>query len=583
MIRHFILLFVPTACVLVLLSGWAVFVDARHRFDQLVSRESARVEVARKTLGRDLHAIVSDLRMVAESSLLRSYLESGGDTERRHLENYIADLVEARGVYDQIRYLDNTGWEVVRVNFQYGKPVRVPVGELQEKSHRYYFEETMQQAVGEVYISRLDLNVEWDRIEFPRKPMLRIATTVRDPSGETRGMVVFNYLAANLLAHFRELMSGSDVEPMLLDVDGFWLTGSDPAQNWGMMDEKGPFFGGRFPDVWREISPGVSGQVLTGEGLFVFGSAFPLSWVVGRSTGGYPWIIVAHVPESRLPAVTPWQYVVVTLLLSALLLVTAIVSWLLARARINRQQIAARECELQAELAHMGRVSLVGELTTTLAHEINNPLGNIANYAGSCVNRINRGTTAESLAPMLKKIQQQAYSAAEIIKQIRGFVTKEPKACGPVDLRVALQESFVLLERNLERDNVSVSTDLSADVPPVAIAKTQLEQILINLLLNGIDAVRREDKTNRRIFIEGRLNPAGMVEVTVADTGPIEKLPERLFESFYSTKPDGLGMGLAICRTLVEEQGGRIWASINGARGLKVWFTLPGATMERNP
>lgn len=112
----------------------------------------------------------------------------------------------------------------------------------------------MKLAAGEIYLSRMDLNIEWEEIELPPKPMIRISTPVRDSGGRERGMVVLNYQAGNLLDHFAEAMAGHEVEAMLLDPDGYWLSGVDPEHDWGMMQQHGPRFGDRYPRVWRETS-----------------------------------------------------------------------------------------------------------------------------------------------------------------------------------------------------------------------------------------------------------------------------------------------------------------------------------------
>lgn len=581
--RLFFLIFLPATLILVLVSGWAVISDAQHRLAQLESRELARVEVARKMLGRNLQGIVTDLHLIASSRFLEHYLEMGEESEREQLEEFLIEFTQQRGIYDQVRYLDATGQEVVRVNYIAGKAHPVAPDELQNKAHRYYFVETMKLIPGEVYLSDMDLNIERKQVEHPRKPMIRIATPVRNFAGNKRGMVVLNYLAANQLDHFAEVMYGHGVEPMLLDSEGYWLRGPDPEQDWGMMRAGGPRFGDRYPKVWREIEKEHIGSLLSDDGLFVHGTVYPLDQTVGELASRYSWIIVTYVPSIRLPAATPAQYPVATSLLLVGLLVAAVISWLLARAGISRREAAIRESELQAQLAHMGRLSLMGELTTTLAHEINNPLGSIANYAASCVRRIEQGAPADILTPQLEKIGRQARLAGEIIRQVRGFVNKDGPARGVVNLNGAVHETLELLEGEIRRSGLTVSYEPEPDLPQAAMAKTQLQQIMINLIMNGIDAMREVKQRRPRVWIRARVDTAGMLEVSVDDNGAIVEVPERLFEPFFTTKREGLGMGLAICRTLTESQGGRIWASIRDGHGLSVHFTVPPAAGASSP
>lgn len=249
----------------------------------------------------------------------------------------------------------------------------------------------------------------------------------------------------------------------------------------------------------------------------------------------------------------------------------------------ERRAAETREAELQARLAHIGRVGLMGELTATLAHELNNPLGIIANYASGCVKRIKAGTAPDSLLPVLEKIGMQARGAGDIIQHVRSFVAKTEPTQGMTDITDVIEQSLEFLDARLQRAHITIDQELSADLPPVVMPLIQLQQVFLNLLMNAIDALREQDEEPRRIRVSARPNGTDKVEITVADNGALMHIPPNLFEPFYTTKPSGLGMGLAICHTLVEKHGGRIWATLERRHGLCIHFTLPAVTTEQKP
>jgi PAS domain S-box-containing protein len=246
----------------------------------------------------------------------------------------------------------------------------------------------------------------------------------------------------------------------------------------------------------------------------------------------------------------------------------------------ERRAAAAREAALQTHLAHIGRVGLMGELTATLAHELNNPLGAIANYAAGCVKHLEAGAAPDTLLSVLEKIGRQARMARDIIQQVRRFVSKTEPVQGRAEIAMALDQSLEFLEAGLERAGIRVERELSPGLPWLAMPLTQLQQIFLNLLMNAIDALQEQDAEPRWIQVRAGLDTAGRVEIAVADNGPLQEIPPQLFEAFYTTKPSGLGMGLAICHTLVEKHGGRIWAAREAAHGLAIHFTLPPATSK---
>ncbi len=232
---------------------------------------------------------------------------------------------------------------------------------------------------------------------------------------------------------------------------------------------------------------------------------------------------------------------------------------------------------LQSQLAHMGRLSTMGELVAAIAHEVNQPLYSIVNYAKACGNLLSQGQpNLGELSEWTREISVAAVRAGEIIKRLRNFLRRPEVQRAPVRINEVVDESVALMAFETHRHQAIVR-QLAAEADPVAaIDRIQIQQVLVNLLRNACEAVSENPIDTRSITVQTVLND-GFVEVSVADNGP--GLPEfngqDIFAAFVTSKPQGLGMGLPISRTIIESHGGRIRAE-NGPRGGAVFcFTLP--------
>lgn len=234
------------------------------------------------------------------------------------------------------------------------------------------------------------------------------------------------------------------------------------------------------------------------------------------------------------------------------------------------------------QLAHVGRLSVMGEMAAGFAHELNQPLGAISNYAEGCLLRMVDGALApDVLQQVLERISAEAQRAGDIIHRVRAFARKEETHSEEVDLIAAIQHVAALLEHDALHQGVDLHLDLASSLPSVSGDRVQIEQVLVNLLRNGFDAVRGES-SDKQVRLRADCNEEGDVHIAVADNGcGIDEGSEaKSFDAFYTTKADGLGMGLAISRTIIEAHGGRIWLSRNPQRGVTAHVTIP-ARMAR--
>jgi two-component system sensor kinase FixL len=236
-----------------------------------------------------------------------------------------------------------------------------------------------------------------------------------------------------------------------------------------------------------------------------------------------------------------------------------------------------------AQLAHVARLTTMGELVSELAHELNQPLYAIANFAEACLNLATGSRMAEpnDLVDWLKQIAEQSHRAGEIMRRVYGFVRKAPVQTRATDLGALAHDCVRLLQVNIRHQDVAVRAVLDERLPAVFVDPVQIQQVLVNLITNAIDSMVHLPRSERRIVIRSRLNESGDVEVSVCDRGRgasdshAAKSLERLFEPFFTTKPEGMGMGLSISRSIIEAHGGHLWAQENPDQGLTFRFTLP--------
>ena len=265
----------------------------------------------------------------------------------------------------------------------------------------------------------------------------------------------------------------------------------------------------------------------------------------------------------------------------------ALLSDWLSRAITRRKHAEAelrlREEQLQqhqAELAHVARLSTMGEMAASLAHELNQPLHAVKNYACGCLRRLlKKDEKDEELLSTLWQISEEANRAAGIIRSVRGFVQKRNPQVSKVSLNGLVEQVVLLSKAEIKRRRTAVIADLAPDLPAVVGDSIQIEQVMLNLVRNGLEAMDEMTELNgdRQLRIKTECHGDDHIQVSVQDRGKgiVGNDLKKIFEPFYTTKPEGLGMGLAISQSIVQAHGGRLWASANQDQGCTFHFTLP--------
>ena len=233
--------------------------------------------------------------------------------------------------------------------------------------------------------------------------------------------------------------------------------------------------------------------------------------------------------------------------------------------------------DAQADLARGARLTTLGELAASLAHEINQPLTAIAINAAGGLRWLNEDRpNLDEARAALSRIERNSARARDVIRGLLALARKSGPQLTRLDLQDAIEEVLVLTRGELQRHRVVLHTDLSAGEQPVLGDRVQLQQVLLNLVMNGIQAMATVADRRRELTVSVALTDPDCVQVAVEDTGPglDPAIAQRIFDPFFTTKSDGLGMGLSICQSIIQAHGGQIWASPRGSHGTAFHFTV---------
>lgn len=353
------LIFLPLMAVVVLMSLHVYRSEQSRNMKEI--REAAQKNMIDKQqcLTKKIEDTIQDLHFIASLPEAPDALENPRGTAAERVNKTLISLSNAKTIYDQLRYLDTSGKEVLRINYDSLKgayPVAEP--QLQEKKHRYYFPAAQQLEANDVYISPFDLNIEHQEIEWPHKPTLRFARSVFDRYGEKCGIAVINFRGQLLFDTLGFHRTVRHEKLMLLNDEGFYLTGAPDDNNWGFMfpgTEKATTFAAHFSDEWTRISDAAEGQFHTKSGLFTFKKIHPLPSNSSTGSNNFYWYMVSFVPENRLMTIVPAKldYITLTILTGLILFTgTLALTTRIERSRQSRKDLEKLAAEIQAFYDH---------------------------------------------------------------------------------------------------------------------------------------------------------------------------------------------------------------------------------------
>ncbi len=362
---------------------------------------------------------------------------------------------------------------------------------------------------------------------------------------------------AQLLAKVRELVIVTDLAGLIT----YWNAGA--TRVFGLTSEEmlGRRFGDRCPE---EVRGRIEEIVHAAAG----GSDRSAEWEDYHKGGTKVWIDV------RLSCITDRTDTPVAVLI-------------LANDITKRRHAEEQAQRLQNELAHFTRISTMGEMATGIAHELNQPLSAIAGFAHAARAALESHPCSDcrQLSSILEKVENQSLRAGEIVKRLRRLVRKAAPQRSLVDLKDLIEDVLAMVQADTCLAEIEFSRELDPALPQLLADGVQIQQVILNLVRNAMDAVSGVEPSRRRITVSAGCRSLREVEISVRDSGPgiSEQTADRIFEAFYTTKADGLGMGLAISRSIVQSQDGRLWVESAEGEGATFRFTLPLAEGRAQP
>lgn len=615
--NRLLLVFVPSVLALVTVMGIIVNQDLANETNTIFVQEEDHVESLEHTVTDTFDSVLSDLLLLAENPQLVTFLTTEDPGTRVEISGQFLNVSFHRRLYDQIRYLDAAGNEVIRINFEDGDPEIVREDRLTNKADREYFTRTMELNRGEIFVSQLDLNEEDGVIDEPFKPTLRVSTPVFNYSGQQTGVVVLNYLGEIMYEQIDDTIGQTESDTLLINDEGYLLKGPDASQLWGFQisERQDATFDNIYPETAALIAEGGNeGQIQTSEGLFSYTTIYPLREAAARAPdyvrnadnpsniddSSYTWLLVSRVPPDVL---SPWNLVNLAgyLALGIFLVIGLFVaSVFIARLLVQRQENLA-EIESQNErleeqvLARTAKLRHANEemvnFTSIVSHDLRSPIASVRGFLkevrldwDSLVPALERCETStkermiyEQYIPEAFDLMDSSLSQMERLSGgILGLSKEGRRVMKPqtIDVEAMLRTVLTNYTHSIREHNIRV--DVQRPLPEVVADPLAFEQVFSNIIGNAVKyrdevrpcsiRIRAEDSDTHTIF-----------HVIDNGRGIAESDQENVFRLFRRgnvQQIEGEGFGLYYTRALVRRHGGEMWFSSKLGEGSTFSFSI---------
>lgn len=600
--KRFLMTFLPLAIIIAAILAYIYYTEAKSERVVIENSDVYNATILKKILASEFDSVTQDLMFLANYHGLQMML-NGGEAAQSQIKEDFLKFSHWKKRYDQIRFLDESGMEIVRVTYNNGKPSIVPQDKLQNKGTRYYFKDAFDLNKGEVFVSPLDLNIERGQIEQPLKPMIRFGTPVFDKKGKKRGIVLFNYFGAKMLDDFQRV-SHTSGQLMLVNAEGYFLKGMNPMDEWGFMykDRKDRKFENILPEAWKTMNDLETGQFYINDGLFTFATIFPLSEIQKSSTGAadaharsrhyikakeYNWKIITYVKPAVLGKTSNRVLKNILALYAVLFVLLTVVTWILASSHW-KQKKADEDLKASAErIKHINQE--LQDFTHIVSHDLQEPLRKVTAFGDRLKTKYGE-ILGDQGTDYIERMVNATRRMQAFINDLLAFsrVATKTQPFAPVDLGEVAQEVVSDLEIRVEETGGKIEIDnmSSIDGDPL-----QMRQLLQNLIGNALKFNKKDEPPVVKVkgeIIQGNERSSNTdysdrkcYELTVEDNGIgfDEQHTDRIFGIFQRlngrSEYEGSGIGLSICKKIAERHGGSIIAKSAPGQGAKFIVTLP--------
>ncbi|MBL7058039.1 HAMP domain-containing histidine kinase [Patescibacteria group bacterium] len=519
-----------------------------NEFSFYKTKNEQQVNAVKKRIITTIDSIVMEVLTTRDYSVLREYIESPSEQSEENLANEFLSIVKYRKKYDQIGFIGIDGYEKVRINYNLGSPEVVKKNLLQNKSDSYYFQDMISLEKDDIYISKFDLNSEFGRIEFPRKPVIRIGVPVYF-NDKIAGVLIFNYLAEELLYSLHDGGLGDSIS-YLYNSDGYLLKGLDPDGEWGFMfeDRQENTLRVQNPSLWTDINSVKNGFVENENGLYVISTINPEENIVNKEVCacGF-WKLVTFTPNSVLRLESSQALYYLVIINVSIILAFLAILWMLARFIFYKQVSEGKILELNDTLKVINKI---------LRHDLANAFTSVS-------------LTLDIHERSLKN-KEFVSSVREIIAGGKNIIHHMKELEGMVSLGESLKFKSLdeILERIIKKYKIIIELRGSASAHCDDAIETVFENIISNALRHGrtrkIQITLKKMKDNVRI------------EFADFGKGVPSEIEKSIFnEGFKYGKYANTGLGLYIVKKTISRYGGEVYVKKNKPKGAIFVVKMP--------